>query len=98
MKEMNCWCSLISAGPSTSSTQAAPSQNTPKPASTNPALPAGVTEVNVKKITDQGFSRQQAIDELKKQNNNVDQALVALLAKSFQMPWLGLVCLYYVIV
>ena len=46
--------------------------------STTPSLP----EADILKLTSEGFSRQQAIDELTKANGNVDQALAALFAKS----------------
>ena len=43
-------------------------------------------EADIKAITSNGFSRQQAIEELTKANGNAELALVALFAKSFQMP------------
>ena len=46
------------------------------------SFPEGV----IRDLTSKGFSRQQVIEELSKAGGNADQALVALLAKSFQMP------------
>ena len=53
-----------------------------QPSSTTPSLP----EADILTLISQGFSRQQATDELTKANGNVDQALAALLAKAFTFP------------
>ena len=63
-----------SSGASTSSSSASQHSSSPFP------------ESDITKLTSQGFSRQQAVEELTKANGNVDQALVALLAKSFKLP------------
>ena len=59
--------------------QAETAEKSSQSASTTPSLP----EADILTLTSQGFSRQQAIDELTKANGNVDQALAALFAKAF---------------
>ena len=43
-------------------------------------------EQDILTITGNGFTREQAIEELTKANGDLDSALVALVAKSFKMP------------
>ena len=43
-------------------------------------------EQDILTITGNGFTREQAIEELTKANGDLDAALVALVAKSFKMP------------
>ena len=59
-------------GPSSAATQARPTHSFP--------------EDDIQRLTSNGFSRQQVIEELTKTGGNIDQALMALLAKSFQVP------------
>lgn len=40
----------------------------------------------IQRLMNNGFSRQEVIQELAAANGNVDQALAALFAKSFQLP------------
>ena len=40
----------------------------------------------IQRLTSHGFSRQEVLQELAAANGNVDQALAALFAKSFQLP------------
>ena len=56
--------------------------STSQPSSSAGSFPAN----DVLKLTQHGFSQQQAIEALSKSAGNVDQALVSLLAKSFQVP------------
>jgi hypothetical protein len=43
-------------------------------------------ETSIQEIMANGFSRQQAVEELVKANGDVSKALCALLAKSFSFP------------
>ena len=45
-----------------------------------------ISEASIQKIIHQGFSREQAIQELRAANGNVELATAVLLAKSLQMP------------
>ena len=71
-----------SSSPAKSSQPSSAQSSQPKPSTPNSNYP----EADVKKLMDYGFSRQQVIEELTKAGGNVDQALAALFAKSFQMP------------
>ena len=59
-------------GSSTSSTPRGNSGTSPFP------------EFSIRQITDNGFSREQAVEELRNSGGNVDEALASLLAKFFQ--------------
>ena len=50
-------------------------------------------EQDILTITGNGFTREQAIEELTKANGDLDSALVALVAKSFKMPNAWHVCI-----
>ena len=71
-----------SSSPTKSSEPSAAPTSQPKSSTPNSNYP----EADVKKLMDYGFTRQQVIDELTRAGGNVDQALAALFAKSFQMP------------
>ncbi|XP_076451813.1 protein DDI1 homolog 2-like [Babylonia areolata] len=57
-----------------------PSTSTATPMSTGPSLE--FSESNIKKLMDHGFTRAAVMEELRRANGNMDQALAALLAKS----------------
>ena len=44
-------------------------------------LPSGVTEADVAEVTSVGFSRAEAIDELRRTNGDKTQAIATLFAK-----------------
>ena len=83
---------VIFSGASTSSGSKTPSTKLPEQstAQSNPqqpsTVPSSYPEADIKKLMDYGFSRQQVVEELTRAGGNVDQALAALFAKSFQMP------------
>jgi len=77
------------AGPSTSRGASSSSQvsSGTRPATQNSGTrPAAYSEADVRRLVEMGFSRSQVIDELTRSNGNVDLAIGALFAKSFQMP------------
>lgn len=50
------------------------------------STPAPFPEDSIRQITKSGFTREQAIDELRSTNGDATKALVALMAKSLSMP------------
>jgi len=50
------------------------------------STPSPFSEDSIKHITKSGFTREQAIEELKQTNGNPTKALVSLMAKSLSMP------------
>lgn len=70
-----------SAGPSGASVSSVP-RPSPAPQATTPQFP----EASIAQLTNQGFSRQQVLEELQSSGGNVDQALASLFSKSFSMP------------
>ena len=73
---------LSAAGPSGASTSADPQSS----GNSSSAPSHNFPEADVKRLTDYGFSLNQVITELTKAQGNVDQALAALFAQSFQVP------------
>ena len=76
------------AGPSGASSNPStpnPTTNPPPPASNSPA-PQQFPEASIKRLTDMGFGRDQAMQELQLQNGDVDKAAAALFAKSLKLP------------
>jgi NACalpha-BTF3-like transcription factor len=55
-------------------------------AATPPLTPSPFPEKDLKEIMKKGFTREQAIQELKLTNGNVTQALVSLMTKSLSKP------------
>ncbi|KAK7093888.1 protein DDI1 homolog 2-like isoform X2 [Littorina saxatilis] len=87
-KEMGAsQASSSQAKPSSSSSGAAAPQ--PSQPSAGPSGSAGssltFSEQSIAKLTNYGFSRAAVMEELRRANGNVDQALAALFAKSFPM-------------
>ena len=77
---------LLIAGPSGVSNPtgnpAPSSQAAQSPLQPHPQYP----EANIKRLTDMGFSRDQAIQELASNNGDVDKAAASLFAKSLKLP------------
>ncbi len=57
-----------------------------EPSSASTASSSSFSEDSIKHITKSGFTREQAIEELKITNGDPTKALVALMAKSLSMP------------
>lgn len=66
-------------------TQPGPSSEN-KTVNPSASIKADYPEEVIQRLMNNGFSRQEVIQELAAANGNVDQALAALFAKSFQLP------------
>lgn len=56
------------------------------PSTATPSTPAPFPEDTIKHITKSGFTREQAVEELRLTNGDATKALVSLMAKSLSMP------------
>ena len=81
---------MLTGQPGTSGATTSGTSSTPKPAQQQQQQQQqpnhNFAEADIKRLSDYGFPRQQVIEELQRANGNVDQALAALFAKSFQLP------------
>jgi len=58
----------------------------PNPSTTTASTSAPFSEDSIKHITKSGFTRDQAIEELRLTNGDATKALISLMAKSLSMP------------